>query len=167
MPETRSEKFLCLGYDVTGEEQQRKTMQAFESDYQTGNALFTSFMDHSPYFTWIIDEDENLMFANRSLLEYFNLDTTVFGRKLDSLIPGPIARIFQDKHNHTFKSGRRNKSLVKSLTPDGKEHVYQVIVFPIHGAGPGKIAGGEAQDVTASYNARQAIISAREKAARS
>ena len=155
MPETRSEKFLCLGYDVTGEEQQRKTMQAFEQDFQTSNALFTSFMDHTPYFTWIIDEDENLLFANKSLLQYFNLDRTVFGRKLGSLIPGPIARIFQDKHNHSLNSGLQNKSIVKALMADGKEHVYQVTVFPIHSAGPGKMVGGEALDITASYDARQ------------
>jgi len=156
MPETRSEKFLCLGYDIAGEEQQKKTMEAFERHYQTSNALFTAFMDHTPYFTWIIDEDENLMFANRSLLEYFNLAPTAFGRKLDSLISGPIARIFHDKHNQVLKFNRQDQSIVKLLMADGNEHVYQVIVFPVDGAGPGKMVGGEALDITESYIARQA-----------
>ena len=60
---------MFLGQDITEEEQQKKTMQAFEQNYQTSNALFTSFMDHTPYFTWIMDEDENLLYANKSLLE--------------------------------------------------------------------------------------------------
>lgn len=155
MPETRSEKFLCLGYDMTGEEEQRKTMQAFEHNYQTSNALFTSFMDHSPNITWIIDEDENLMFANRSLLEYFDLTPKDFGRKLSSLIPAPIARIFRDRHNQPLKCDRQDKSIVKSLMADGKEHVFEVIVFPLPGVGTGMMVGGEALDITESYNARQ------------
>src|SRR5579872_3591757 len=42
MPETRSEKFLFMGQDIAEEEQQKKTMQAFEQNYQTSNTLFAS-----------------------------------------------------------------------------------------------------------------------------
>jgi PAS domain S-box-containing protein len=155
MPDTRSEKFLCLGYDLAGEEQQKKTMQVFEQNYQTRNSLFTSFMDHTPYFTWIMDEDENLVFANSSLLEYFNLDPSAFGKKLSSIIPGPIASIFNEKHNLVLRCNRQDQSIIKSLMADGKEHVYQVIVFPVNAAGTGMMVGGEALDITQSYNARQ------------
>ena len=97
MPETRSEKFLCLGYDIAAQEQQKKNMQIFEQNYQTSNALFTSFMDHTPFFSWIVDEDENLMFANKSLLEHFHLDPAAFGKNLKSVIAGPTANIFSEK----------------------------------------------------------------------
>lgn len=155
MPETRSEKFLCLGYDIAAQEQQKKNMQIFEQHYQTSNALFTSFMDHTPYFSWIIDEDENLMFANKSLLEYFQLDPTAFGKNLKSIIPGPTAAIFSEKHKLVLQCNRRDESIVKSLMADGKEHVYQVTVFPIHGAAPGMMVGGQALDITESYITRQ------------
>jgi len=155
MPETRSEKFLCLGYDIAAHEQQKKNMQLFEQQYQTSNALFTSFMDHTPYFSWIIDEDENLMFANKSLLEHFHLDRAAFGKNLNSVISGPAANIFSEKHNLVLKCNRRDQSIVKSTMADGKEHVYQVTVFPIHGAAPGMMVGGEALDITESYIARQ------------
>ncbi len=154
-PEIMSEKFLCLGYEVAPEQQQKKIMQTFEQEYQSRNALFTSFMDHTPYFTWIIDEDENLLFANKSLLEYFHLDTTAFGKKLNSILPAIIADTFHEKHKVVLKGNRQDHSIIKSLMADGKEHVYQVIVFPVHGAASGMMVGGEALDITESYNARQ------------
>lgn len=150
-----SEKFLCLGYEMTPEEQQKKNMEIFERNYQGRNALFHSFMDHTPYFTWIVDEDENLVFANSVLLKYFQVDETAFGQKLQEIIPGPIAGMIREKHIHALKCGRQDQSIVKSIMADGKEHVYQVIVFPVRGAGPGTLVGGEALDITDSYQAGQ------------
>lgn len=112
-------------------------------------------MDHTPYFSWIIDENENLMFANKSMLEHFHLDPAAFGTNLNSIIPGPTANIFSEKHKLVLKCNRWDQSIVTLLMADGKEHVYQVIVFPIHGAAPGMMVGGEALDITESYIARQ------------
>jgi PAS domain S-box-containing protein len=120
-------------------------------------ALFTSFMDHTPYFTWIVDKNKNLVFANQSLLKYFQGDATAFGKNMFDLIPLSIASIFHEKHKIVFKKKLPDHSIVKSLMADGKEIVYQVTVFPIHEGTADMMIGGEALDVTEAYNARQEI----------
>ena len=143
-PENMSEKFLCLGYDMASEEQQKKTMQAFEQNYQKGGHLFQTFMNHTASFAWIVDEDENLMFANRPWLSYFELDESAFGKALNSIIPEAIAGMLAEKHNIVLRCNRQDRSIVRSLIPNERGYGYQVTVFPIRGVGPGRIIGGEA-----------------------
>jgi PAS domain S-box-containing protein len=102
-----------------------------------------------------VDEEENLLFANKSLLEHFRLTSSAFWKKSDSIIPANIADTFHEKHNAVLKCNHRIQSIVKSPMADGKEHVYQVIVFPIRNTGTSNMVGGEALDITESYNARQ------------
>jgi PAS domain S-box-containing protein len=120
-------------------------------------ALFTAFMNHTPYFTWIVDKNKNLVFANESLLKYFHGDATAFGKNMFDLIPLSIASIFHEKHKIVFEKKLPDYSIVKSLMADGKEVVYQITVFPIHMATADMMIGGEALDVTEAYNARQEI----------
>ena len=143
-PENMSGKFLCLGFEVTNEEQRVKTLRAFEEGYQASNALFHSFMDHTPSFTWIVDEEGNLMFGNRSFLEYFRLDKSAFGKELTTILPAPIAGILSEKHAGVLRSGQQDSDVVRSLIADGSEQLYQITVFPVRGNAPGRMVGGEA-----------------------
>jgi PAS domain S-box-containing protein len=143
-PENMAEKFLCLGFEMSNEEQRKKTMQAFEQNYQTGDALFHSFMDHTASFAWIVDEDGKLMFANSPWLSYFQLDESAFGKELSSIIPVEIADILAEKHNIVLQCNRQDRSIIRSLMPDASGYGYQVTVFPIRGVAPCIIVGGEA-----------------------
>jgi len=134
-----------------------------EQEAKARGALFSSFMEHTPYFTWIVDKEENLVFANHSLLSFFQADESAFGQKIAGLIPGPIEAAFHEKHLKVMKTQRVDHSIIKSLMADGKEHVYQITVFPIHGASIEVMIGGEALDVTESYNARQEIKKTNER----
>jgi PAS domain S-box-containing protein len=134
-----------------------------EMEANSRTALFRSFMAHTPYFTWIVDRDENLVFANQSLLSYFKGDKTAFGKNMFKLIPTDIASIFHEKHLSVFKKQVDDHSIVKSLMADGKERVYQVTVFPIHGASPSLLVGGEALDITEAYTSRQEIKNTNER----
>jgi PAS domain S-box-containing protein len=142
--------------DITNEKK-------LEMEAKSRTALFRSFMAHTPYFTWIVDRDENLVFANQSLLNYFKGDETAFGKNMFHLIPTNIAAIFHEKHLSVFKKQIEDHSIVKSLMADGKERVYQLTVFPIHGASPSELVGGEALDITEAYNARQEIKNSNER----
>jgi PAS domain-containing protein len=83
--EIMAEKFLCLGYDIPAADRQKKNRQVFEQHYWPDHALFQSFMAHTPGFSWIVDEEDNLLFANTPFLEYFGLEATVFGKGLDDV----------------------------------------------------------------------------------
>lgn len=153
------EKFLCLGYDLADEIQLIKKerivdgIQSMVED-MNGDILFSAFMDHSPFFSWIVDKEDNLVYANKSLLEYFRVDESAYGKKLADIIPGPLAGMIREKHLG-LQGKKEDRSVVKFRLDDGEEHIYQVVVFPIHGASPDSLVGGGALDITESYRARQ------------
>ena len=143
-PDIMAEKFLCLGYDVAAADQQKKNMQAFEQHYWPDNMLFRSFMAHTPGFSWIVDEEDNLMFANTLFLEYFGLEATVFGKGLDDILPPVIAGLLREKHKLVCESGSPDHSMISRPVKSRKEQVYQLTVFPIQSPGPGRLIGGQA-----------------------
>ena len=88
-------------------------------------------------------------------IQVFGLDATAFGKKLNWIIPPMVAGFICSKIALVLRCNRQDGSILKSLMADGKEHVYQVTVFPIYGAASGVMVGGEALDITEAYNARQ------------
>ncbi|MDP4248256.1 MAG: PAS domain S-box protein, partial [Bacteroidota bacterium] len=137
-------------HDMTKEKLLEKEVQARE-------ALFSSFMDHTPYVSWIIDENNNLVYANRSLLKYFHGWKEVIGKDMSMFIPQPLFLALREKHDLALREQRAEHGIIKSVMADGLEHVFRVSVFPIHGASR-PLAGGEALDITESYTARQEIL---------
>jgi PAS domain S-box-containing protein len=141
-------------YSVLSTFQDISKEKEFEKEAQARALLFSTFMDHTPYFTWIVDKEENLVFANKALVDYFHADESVFGKKLSEIIPGPIAGMIREKHQ-TLRHSSQDRSIVKCQMADGKEHVYQLIVFSVGDASSGALIGGEALDITEAYEARQ------------
>ena len=131
---------MCLGYDVSPSKD---------------GALLTSFLNQSPHFNWIADAEGNLVFANRTLLEYLQQRPAIFGKKLQEVLPAGIADILQEKNRLVLEENRQQECIVKSRMADGKEYVYQLMVFPIQDSEGVMMTGGEAQDITETYQARQ------------
>ena len=146
-PELPAQAVVSTFQDITREIE-------FERVAKDREALFSAFMDHSPFFSWIVDKEDNLQYANKSLLEYFRVNETAYGKKLADIIPGPLAGIIREKHL-ALQYKKEDRSIVKFRLDDGEEHIYQVVVFPIHGAAPDSLVGGGALDITESYRARQ------------
>ena len=142
--------------DITAEKKLEQELKARE-------ALFSAFMNNTPYFTWIVDRNGKLVFANQSLLKYFKGDEKAFGSNIFRLIPTNIADIFHEKHLVALKKKQAQHSIIKSFMADGREHVYQVTIFPIHGAEGEIIVGGEALEITEAYHAREEIKKVNER----
>jgi PAS domain S-box-containing protein len=148
------ENAQSVPYSVLSTFQDISKEKEFEKEAQARTALFSAFMDHAPYFTWIVDKEENLIFANKGLLDYFQKDESVFGKKLSAIIPGPIAGIIREKHL-ALQHSSQGRSIVKCQMADGIEHIYQVIVFPVEDGSSKTLIGGEALDVTEAHLARE------------
>ena len=165
LPRGKSRTLLCnwqplfesaqsVPYSVLSTFQDISKEKQFEKEVQARTALFSAFMDHAPYFTWIVDKDDNLIFANKGLLDYFQADESAFGQPLSSIIPGPIAGMIREKHL-ALQQCTQERGIVKCRMADGIEHIYQVIVFPVEDGLSGALAGGEALDITEAYLARE------------
>ena len=138
-PANSPERFLLEGTDIPGEHHIR---------------LFASFMDHSPGFAWIINEEDKLIYANRRLLDYFHADKTVLNKFVHHILPKPIADASREKHKWVLENDLPHSSILRSLLADGKEHVFDVNVFPVRGDCPKKMVGGQAWDITESWQAK-------------
>ena len=125
--------------------------------------LFSSFMKYSPYFTWIIDGHAKLLFANESLLKYFHKSESVIGENVLELIPASISDSVYQSHQWVAKTGQPHHSIIKTKLADGKEHVFQLTVFPILGLSSTPLLGGKAIDITQSYHTRQQVKKVNER----
>lgn len=134
--------------DVTKEKKLEKEVKARE-------VLFTSFMDNTPYLSWIANEKGNLVYANQPMLTCFQADQGAFGNPISALLGPCLATAFQDKIDLVFKTGQPDHSTVTSTMADGGEHVFQLTVFPIQNISPFGMVGGKALDITESYHAAQ------------
>ena len=122
---------------------------------ETRKALFTSFMDHSPSFAWIVDEKENLIYANRGLLDYFGADKRALGRNIYEILPEFIADSCHEKHKWVLENNLSHSSILKSTGPNGDEQIFHVTTFPATGEeGAEKMIGGQAWYITDSYKAK-------------
>ena len=113
--------------------------------------LKSCFLDHTPYFSWVVDKDENLLFANQALMRYFSGSESSYGQNIFKLIPESIASVFHRKHMAVLDKRRPVLGIVRSLMADGREHIFQVTVFPIPGETGDLRIGGEALDVTEDW----------------
>jgi PAS domain S-box-containing protein len=117
-------------------------------------ALFTSFMDHSPSFAWIVDENEKLIYANQGLLDYFGADKRALNQNICTILPQFIADAYHNKHKWVLENNLPHSSILKSSGTNGEEQVFHVTTFPAEGPGGKKMVGGQAWYITDSYNAR-------------
>ena len=142
--------------DVTEE----KTLKALAEERQ---ALFSSFMNHTPSFAWIVDEEEKIQFANRSMLRYFGANESVINQSIYDILPKFIADAGHEKHQWVLAHDAPHASVLKSTLADGREHYFHVTTFPIDGTGPRKMIGGEAWDITESYTAKTQLKKTNER----
>ncbi|MFI5156486.1 MAG: PAS domain S-box protein [Chitinophagales bacterium] len=142
--------------DVT-EEKNLKTLA------EERQALFISFMNHTPSFAWIVDEEEKVQFANRSLLRYFGANESVINQRIYDILPKFIADVGHEKHQWVLHHDAPHSSVLKSALVDGREHYFHVTTFPIEGVGPSKMVGGEAWDITESYTAKTQLKKTNER----
>jgi PAS domain S-box-containing protein len=123
--------------------------------------LFASFMNHSPSFAWIVDKDEKVVYANRGLLAYFGTDETVLNKHIYHILPRSIADAGHEKHKWVMENNLPHSSILKSQLADGQEQIFHVTAFPVDG--DRKMVGGQAWNITESYQAKLELKRANER----
>jgi PAS domain S-box-containing protein len=125
--------------------------------------FFTSFMDHTPVFTWISDRDENMVYASRSLLNYFGFSHDPKGKNIYELFPGRMADAIHRNYEKVLGKGILCKSIITLNNANGEEKVFQLTILLMRGIAAEKMVGGEARDITETYKLRQRLLKANER----
>lgn len=144
---------ICLmGRNITT---QKEVEQVNEKLYQS-RKLFETFMENSPMLSWITDGRGTFHYLNPSYLKAFHLKKEQIGKSVFEIFPEPLASQAKENDDLVLQTNQPLKTISKAVTPDNKEHIYQVIKFPIHSDDTTYI-GGWAIDITDEIILRETI----------
>lgn len=131
--------------DVT--EEKRLSLQLNELD-----TIFKVFIDRTPNHAWIIDEEENLIYASRSFYDYFGIKKeNSEGKKIAELIPEAVFKSLYEKHIEVLKTGEPVEFEDKVELADGSELVFHVDIFPIESPSGKMLLGGHSVSLADKY----------------
>ena len=125
--------------------------------------FFTSFMDHTPVFTWISDRNENMVYASRSLLSYFGIPHDPKGKNIMDLFPKEMAAAIHKDYKNVLEKGSLCKRIIKLENANREEKVFQLTILLMKGIAAEKMVGGEARDITETFRLRQRLLKANER----
>ncbi len=116
------------------------------------NALLNVFMQKTPSLAWVIDEEDNLVFASQSFFRYFRLnEKESLNHPITDLLPGFVITALHEKHLQVLQSGVPTEFVEKVKWADGLNFVFHINIFPIEGVTGKKMIGGHAVNLADKY----------------
>jgi len=141
----------CLiARDITA---QKEIDLVHERLYQS-RKLFETFMENSPILSWITNVQGTIRYLNPAYLKTYRLKKEVIGKSVFDIFPEPIAQQICDNNELVMRTAQSIKTIERAITPDGKEHIYQVVKFPVE-SDDGTFIGGWAIDLTEEISLRE------------
>lgn len=111
---------------------------------ELGN-VFKIFIDKTPNLAWVINEEENLIFANHSFYQYFGMDSKIaVGKKINELVPASVFNSLYKEHLQVLKTGMPVEKEDKILLADGTRMIFHITIFQIESPTGKKMVGGQA-----------------------
>lgn len=127
-------------------------------------ALNRVFMNQTPNLAWLVDEDANLVFANRAFYQYFGLnEKDSVNKNIVDLLPGPVANALHEKHIQVLQTGMPVEMVEKVKWADGTNFIFHINIFPIEGVTSKKMLGGHAVNLADKYAVEKQLREANDK----
>ncbi|OQP65678.1 PAS domain-containing sensor histidine kinase [Niastella populi] len=128
------------------------------------NNLFRKeFLNNTSAMTWLIDDQENLIFANPAFMRFLGLKESDINKKAVEAIPPFFTAIFEKEHRKVLETGVAHKKVHKHALADGTTLYFLVNIFPVPNSSNKPLLGGEATDITHGYNIHEEIANANER----
>lgn len=121
------------------------------------------FLNLTSAMTWLIDDQERLIFANPAFLRFLGLNEEVLNKKAVEVIPPFFTEIFEKEHRNVLATGVAHKKIYKHPLADGKTCYFLVNIFLVPHKTNKRLLGGEAMDITFGYNVHEEIAKANER----
>jgi PAS domain S-box-containing protein len=123
----------------------------------------SAFLNHTSAMTWLIDDEEKLIFANPAFLRHLGLTEKALHKKAVDVIPPFFREIFEIEHRNVLATGIDHKKIYKHPLADGTTMYFLVSIFQVPNKSNKKLLGGEALDITFGYNVHEEIARANER----
>src|SRR4051812_31332253 len=121
------------------------------------------FLNLTSAMTWLIDEQEQLIFANPAFLRFMGLNENALNKKAIEVIPPFFTNIFEKAHRTVLATGIAHKKIYKHPLADGTSSYFLVNIFQVPHQTNKRLLGGEAMDITFGYNVHEEIARANER----
>lgn len=142
---------LVLALDVT---ERLKAERALKQS----NERFSTFMNRCPAAAWIKDEKGRYVYVNRKLCdEYRVASDQVIGLTDFDLLRHEVAEQLIANDQIVFDSDSPIETIETINNPDGTDHVWLVVKFPMRRPEGGRRIGGFAIDITEQKQAEAAL----------
>jgi PAS domain S-box-containing protein len=154
---------LCvLFYDITDRKQKEEQLQSArkqaEDALRASEERFYAFMENSPTFAWIKDEQGQHVYLSKAYEKRFGVRLDDWRGKTDfDIWPPDLAQRFRDTDLEALTSGQTTEAIEETVTPDGNRAVWWKFKFPMHDASGAKYVGGVGVDITEHRRADEAL----------
>ena len=118
--------------------------------------LFETFMENSPILSWITDVKGTIRYVNPAYLKTYHLRKEHIGKSVFDIFPKAIAQQIRENNDLVKQTNQPIKTIERGITPDEKEHIYQVVKFPVSSDDEIYIAGW-AIDLTEEIELRESL----------
>lgn len=125
--------------------------------------LFETLVNHAPCFYCIMNTNEEVLFANTSLLSYLNIRSEDLPKPARDLLPGPLYHMFQLHFDSANKASISQSTNVRTFSIDGRERFFQVHYLPLEPIERPTLFAGIAYDVSHQEYLEKALIACNEK----
>ena len=143
---------FCVARDITLQKEIEKQLVASET-------RFRAFMNNSPAFSWIADEEGNLMYLNKASLDTLPVTPKDIGKKIFDLFPPTVAASFHQNNLSVLMMNKPAETIEQVPFKNGSIGTVLVYLFPIHfeeNAGK-RLVGCVAIDISAKTKAEEAL----------
>ncbi|MCW3118456.1 MAG: hypothetical protein JWM28_2538, partial [Chitinophagaceae bacterium] len=132
--------FFCVGKEIKNNAKK----QELPNQTALPVSLANSLLNQIPDMTWVIDEEENLVFANDAFLKYFHLTEKHLPGHVTGLLSENVIAAFYSKHTEVLRNGKKIQTSQKVELADGTDITFSISLFPVQAASGKKIIGGHA-----------------------
>lgn len=134
-----------------------------ESKSPDNEQLLKEFLNITTAMKWLIDDQENLIFANPAFLKFTGITNEALNKKATEAIPRYFVDIFEKEHRDVLATGIAHKKIHKHPLANGTTYYFLVHIFLVPNSSNKKVVGGEATDITFGYNEHEEIARANER----
>ncbi|THU34774.1 PAS domain S-box protein [Niastella caeni] len=121
------------------------------------------FLNTTSAMTWLIDDQERLIFANPAFRRFLGLTENDLNKKAVDVIPPFFKNIFEKEHRNVLATGIAHKKIYKHPLAGGTNIYFLVNIFKVPNNSNKQLLGGEALDITFGYNVHEEIARANER----
>lgn len=125
--------------------------------------MIHAYLGKSANVYWIVDENDNLVYANPSFCKFFGINKNLKSQNIFKIFPPLVASMLHEKHTKVRQTQKSYRHIHKSLRADGTEFYLLTNVFPFGETIFGPMIGGEAWDITEQHKAEQKLLRANDR----